>query len=106
MKTFLTTLAIVCALSVGSTATAGVFVHAGPVSVGIGRPAVRHYWPHAYGVVRPVVARPVVAVPAPAIVPAPALTPYQRYLRRQAAANAIHNTIENAVEEGLQNAAN
>lgn len=91
MKTFLTTLALACALTTGSTASAAVFVHAGPVRVAVGRPIVRH--PAAY--VRPVV-RPVVA--APAIVPAAALTPYQRYLRRQAVAGAIHDRIENALE--------
>ena len=80
MKTFLTTLTMACALAACSTASARVVVHAGPVHVGVGRPAVRHHVRYY----RPVVARPVIVAPAPAIIPAPALTPYQwRYLRRQ-----------------------
>ena len=88
MKTFLMTLTMACALAACSTASARVVVHAGPVHVGVGRPVVRHHVRY----VRPVVARPVIVVaPAPAIIRAPALTPYQRrYLRRQAILDAIY----------------
>jgi len=42
MKTALFTLALLSALLAGSTASAGVFVHAGPVTVGVGH---AHYRP-------------------------------------------------------------
>ena len=66
MKTVLTSLAVVLALTVGSTASAAVFVHAGPVTVAVGG-GHRHYRPVA---VRPV-PRPVFA-PGPAFVAPPA----------------------------------
>lgn len=72
MKTLFASLAVVLALAVASTASAGVFVHAGPVSVGVG--GYRHYYHPRPVVARPVVARPVMARPvvAPVVVPAPA----------------------------------
>lgn len=54
MKKFLLSLAVVAALACAETAFAGVFVHAGPVSVAVG------------GRVHRPLARPVVGVPHPA----------------------------------------
>ena len=83
MKKMLISLAVVSGLLVGSEAWARVVVHAGPVHVGVGRPAVRpvavhrpvHVAPRPV-VVRPPVLRPaVVAAPRPVVVaPRPVVT--------------------------------
>ena len=87
MKTFLTTLTVACVLAACSTASARVVVHAGPVHVSVGRAVVRRPVRYVRPVARPVVVRPVVV--APTFVPGAVLTPYQRYLRRQAILDAI-----------------
>ena len=79
MKKMLISLAVVSGLLVGSNAWARVVVHAGPVHVGVGRPAVRPVPVHrpVHVAPRPVVARPpvlrppVVAAPRPVVVAAP-----------------------------------
>jgi hypothetical protein len=95
MKTCLFTLTLFGALLAGSTASAGVFVHAGPVRVAVGRP---YYRPLARPSVRPALAAPVIAPVAPAVWPHRVLTPAERAEvrsdvreTRREIWNAIHN---------------
>jgi hypothetical protein len=95
MKTALFTLALLGALLAGSTASAAVFVHAGPVTVAVGRP---YYRPIARPVVRPVLAAPAIAPVAPLVWPRRVLTPAERaeirsdvWETRRDIWNAIHN---------------
>jgi hypothetical protein len=102
MKTQLISLTAVALLCVAQNASAAIFVHAGPVHVGIGRPAVVRPIHNHWGYIPPVVARPVTPVVRPIIAPAPALTPAARAIR----ATRIRNAIEQEVQEGVENALN
>jgi hypothetical protein len=94
MKTLLVFLAVAGLCLIGSTASAAVFVHAGPVNVAVGHPLA-----HVHPIYRTVVARPIyrpalvcpywaapVVVPAPTVVvPPPAIvTPARVYWHRRA----------------------
>ena len=95
MKSFLISLVVSGAFLACSTASAAVFVHAGPVNVAVGRPVGRVYRPAA---VRPIVPAPVVVARPAAILPAPAITPARVYWHRQAVRHAIHERIEDALQ--------
>jgi hypothetical protein len=98
MKSLLISLVVSGAFLAGSTASAAVFVHAGPVNVAVGRP-IGHVHPVYHPVaVRPVVAAPAVAPQSAAILPVPAITPARVYWHRQAVRHAIHDRIEDALQ--------
>jgi hypothetical protein len=102
VKSLLISLVLSGAFLAGSTASAAVFVHAGPVHVAVGRPVG-----HVHPVYRPVAVRPIVAAPviAPrpaAVLPPPAITPARVYWHRQAVRHAIQERIEDAVENAAQ----
>ena len=95
MKTALFTLALLGALLAGSTASAAVVVHAGPVHVAVGRPYAR---PLARPVARSVLPAPMIAPVAPAAWPHRVLTPAERagirsevWETRREIWNAVHN---------------
>jgi hypothetical protein len=104
MKTQLLSLSAAALLLMACNAKAAVFVHAGPVHVGIGHAAVRPIHPY-WGYAAPVVARPVTPVIRPVIAPAPALSPTAAEIRAIRAAR-IRNAIEQEVQESVQNALN
>lgn len=110
MKSFLIPLAVLFAVWTGSIASAAVFVHAGPVSVAVGRPVGRPVG-YARPVYRPVV-RPVLPVAAPVIlprsapvvVPTPSITPADVINRRQALRALIYDRVRDAVEDARREA--
>jgi hypothetical protein len=101
MKTQLISLTAVALLLMVQNASAAIFVHAGPVTVGIRPAAVRPIHNH-WGYIPPVVTRPVTPVIRPIIAPAPVLTPAAAAIR----AARIRNAIEREVQEGIENALN
>ncbi|MGW8256244.1 MAG: hypothetical protein ACWGMZ_02040 [Thermoguttaceae bacterium] len=115
MKTQLISLSVVALLWMASSASAAIFVHAGPVHVGIrpslARPVYRHWHAPVIAhrpvgpVVRPVIApvpRPVAPVIRPVIAPAPRLSPAAAALR----AARIRHAIQEEVQKGIENALN
>ena len=102
MKARMILLAAVLALTIGSMASAGVFVHAGPVNVAVGRRVARPVRP-VYAAPRPVVAAPAVVAPAPAVGPVAPTAAAVRHWRHERWETA-HEAIENAVENAIQNA--
>jgi hypothetical protein len=93
----------------GSTASAAIFVHAGPVRVAVARPYYRHY-----AHVRPVIAAPLAPLPVvapvapvvaplpPAVLPGAALTPAERAEIRETirgARNAVRNAVLDAARD-------
>ena len=98
MKSLLISLVVSGAFLACSTASAAVFVHAGPVHVAVGRP-IGHVRPVYRPVaVRPILSAPAIAPVAPAVWPRGVLTPAERaeirnevWETRREIWNAIHN---------------
>jgi 16S rRNA A1518/A1519 N6-dimethyltransferase RsmA/KsgA/DIM1 with predicted DNA glycosylase/AP lyase activity len=74
MKSLLCSLAVALVIGLGSSASAAVFMHAGPVNVAVGGRPAHHHVHHRPVAVRPVPVAPVAPVvmaPRPVFVPAP-----------------------------------
>jgi hypothetical protein len=107
MKTYLIPLSLAAALWLGSNASAAIFVHAGPVHVGIGRPVARSFYAHrpVYFRPTPVVVRPAAPIYRPVLAPAPIVNSSTlqaaRELRAARIRNAIHEETQQAVQDAL-----
>ena len=98
MKSFLISLVVSGAFLACSTASAAVFVYAGPVNVAVGRPVGYARPVYRPAVVRPIIPAPVVVSRPAAVLPLPAITPARVYWHRQAVRHAIHERIEDALQ--------
>lgn len=95
MKSLLMSLVVSSACLVAANASAGVFVHAGPVHVAVGRPIG-----HVYAVHRPVVVRPIVpARVSVSVSPYTVITPAERAEIRSEVRDARNRAIRDAIDD-------